>query len=921
MKTRSFLLLCVLFIANAIYGQNYYMYIDGKKRTFEVVPNRVLVQYFDSSIDYTQVQNTLQRMAVSPKNVTRIHKGFLLVELEDTSREQITRSSEQWNVFGENAYLSSVVVGKDGIEISFILNQIIVRLKTGDDYAFLSQQLRPYNVKAIELADFGERTYLVTLNHPQQKSSLQIANELHRTGLFEYAEPDIFHFVKRNAVTVNDDLFTWQWGLHDDVIGIRAPQAWTITTGSPNIRVAVIDTGVDLGHPDLAANLLSGFNAYTGALNGNVHWEVDRYEHGTACAGIIGAIANNYIGLAGVAHNSRIIPIHDGRTTAQIASAVSWAIENGADVISISSSYAENNTLNNQFARAATAGRDSLGIVIVASSGNHRDDDGEVIDRVDFPARRADVIAVGAIVQGGHRWSNSRFGVDLDIVAPGGGYIITTDVRDGIGPPGQNGASPGWDYRDNFGGTSAAAPHVAGVAALILSVNPDLTAQEVRSIIKRTAQRVRPDLHNYSYNDVRPRYNGTWSPLTGHGLVDAYAAVKAALETLSSIIGPDFITPFGTYTISTGQPAEWSITHGFILDISPCSTSVTVKPRAFDGMQGTLTAVVNGVTLTKDIRHAFIAGNGVVSTPTNFRLNTNQTATWSVTPEFRITTSNVGATVTVAPVNANSFFGTVTATLADGTTIRKGINTRGNAGMNVVMWLTTNRRNPTPNFRAVFRPTHTPSGATFPTERNIITGNFNHPTGYFSNSVQVESGTFFTEAFIFLYGDRHQPQRVRYNVTVQVLNHYEDGYVHVQYRAGEAFIDDIDAYQIIMFDNGWREPYNGNWATMVVSLHVEVLESPLRSSEETTIELSVYPNPTFSVLNVKVEDRATETLQPVTNYDVRLYDNQGNLLRRSTTTDGYVQFNVINLPNGSYFLHVHDGVNSTPIKRQVMIER
>jgi len=159
--------------------------------------------------------------------------------------------------------------------------------------------------------------------------------------------------------------------------------------------------------------------------------------------------------------------------------------------------------------------------VVVFSAGNN------AANTVSYPASLPNVIAVGAIDRCGVRagrvdvipnscdpWmylAGSAYGTALSVVAPGSNVRALTLHR---------------GFRDNFSGTSAAAPHVSGVAALILSVNPDLYWWQVRDIIESTAQRIRPDL--YTYSIIPGRNNGTWNKEMGHGLVNAYAAVRKA---------------------------------------------------------------------------------------------------------------------------------------------------------------------------------------------------------------------------------------------------------------------------------------------------------------------------------------------------------------------------------------------------------
>ncbi len=517
----------ILLLTGNLYGQDYYMYVDGKRRYYKVSPNKMLVQYFDGIIDSAKISNSFQKMSVKTRKTKAYMNEFMLVETEGAPKEQVVNLAAKWNDLEKDAYISPILTGEDGTEFSFVPNQILVRIKETKDYSVLLQKLQSYHVKTIELCDYNPKTYLITLSNVKQKSSMQMAGELYESGLFDNVEPHVFHFIKR---LTNDTHYQQQWALHNNTAGIKAEQAWMITTGSPNVRVAILDTGVDLDHPDLAGNLLEGFNASTGALNGGVELEEKKYEHGTACAGIVAAKANNNKGTAGVAYNCKILPIYDGGgvVTAKIVAAINWARENGADVISISNGYTETTELSNAIHTAATVGRNNLGCVIVAGSGN---DD---ISTVIYPANHPDVISVGAINQNGNRADDSfgniklwgsNYGDNLDVVAPGVG--IYTPGMQKI-PANYNTVDNGTDgiYFSGFYGTSAACPHVSGVAALILSVRSDLRQEQVRRVIESTCTK----LPAYGFSNKPNRLNGTWNNEVGYGLVNAYAAILSAIQ-------------------------------------------------------------------------------------------------------------------------------------------------------------------------------------------------------------------------------------------------------------------------------------------------------------------------------------------------------------------------------------------------------
>jgi subtilisin family serine protease len=284
----------------------------------------------------------------------------------------------------------------------------------------------------------------------------------------------------------------------------------------------VVDMGVELAHPDLQANILPGYDASGNNSNGDPVWSSD--NHGTPCAGIIGAVKDNGIGISGIAPSCKIIPIHTSNITGGLPSdyatnSIDWAWRNGADVISNSwgggSPYTPITTAINN---AVSNGRSGKGCVVVFSSGNSN-------TSVNYPANLSNVISVGAMTNVGQRASFSNYGTNLDVVAPSPN-IYTTDRQGSLGYNDASGTSG--NYYCCFGGTSAACPHVAGVAALILSINPTLIQSEVKNIIESTARKINSSIYAYATTSGRP--NGIWNQYMGYGLVDAYESCKKACD-------------------------------------------------------------------------------------------------------------------------------------------------------------------------------------------------------------------------------------------------------------------------------------------------------------------------------------------------------------------------------------------------------
>jgi hypothetical protein len=333
-------------------------------------------------------------------------------------------------------------------------------------------------------------------------------------------------------VSVSDDpLSSRQWPLNN--IGqnggkidadLDVPEAWCKTTGDATIIVAVIDEGVDLGHPDLLANFVVGYDATdqpSGDTAGGQEPSSDD-AHGTCCAGIIAAASDNDEGISGIAPGVSMMPVRIGygnglgdlmTSDAWIADGINWAWMNGADVLSNSwGGGTPSDTITNAIKNAKNNGRGGLGCVVLFAAGN---DDGTVI----YPASLKAVVAVGASSPCDQRkntkscdgelgWG-SNYGLDLDVMAPGV-QILTTDIS------GAAGYVTG-DYMTNFNGTSAACPHAAGAVALMLSANPNLTQKQARELLAASAD----DLSAPG-----------WDKLTGYGRVNAKRAVNKAIKAI-----------------------------------------------------------------------------------------------------------------------------------------------------------------------------------------------------------------------------------------------------------------------------------------------------------------------------------------------------------------------------------------------------
>ncbi|GAA4718586.1 S8 family peptidase [Brevibacillus fulvus] len=286
------------------------------------------------------------------------------------------------------------------------------------------------------------------------------------------------------AVSANDHYYPNQSYLKR----IRADAAWSYVKGNTGITIAVLDSGVDYNHPDLKGNLLPGINLVNPGRSAQ-----DDEGHGTSVAGILAAKGNNQIGVAGVLWNAKILPIKviDKNGSADnvdlISQGIELAVNRGAKIILMS---LESNSYSKRL-EAAVKRAEARGVLLVASTGNEG-------NRVAYPAAYPTVVAVGALGSGNQPIYQSNYGPELNLLAPGSN-IYTTKLGGGYG---------------YFSGTSAAAPQVAGAAALVWARNPKMTAVEVRQLLYQTAA----DLEAPG-----------WDRKTGYGLLDVGKAVRSKL--------------------------------------------------------------------------------------------------------------------------------------------------------------------------------------------------------------------------------------------------------------------------------------------------------------------------------------------------------------------------------------------------------
>jgi len=402
--------------------------------------------------------------------------------------------------------------------------------------------------------------------------------------------------------TPNDPKYSEQWAYSH----IQGPAAWGVTTGSSAITVAVLDTGADLTHPDLAANLVTGYNIITPAATADDDSTGEVAGHGTHVSGIIAAVSNNSVGVAGTAPGVRIMPIKVMDANGEgdswdVVKGIEYAVDHGADVINMS--LGGNDGSEQSVLQAAVDDAVKAGVVVVAASGN------EYTGTLDYPAACTGVIAVGATTRTDIRETYSNYGPGMDVMAPGS-YIYST-----------LNSSAGYGY---MSGTSMASPFVAGAAALLLSHKPTATVAQVTAALENTAK----DIGITGYDT-----------LTGYGIIQMSAALYSLDDTTPPVTTSDML-------------AAYDDTATITLSATDASSGVAATYYSIDG--GTVHSGTKITVTGYNDRHSIAyhsvdaAGNIETTTTKTFKIGdtlppvttSNKVASYSGSATIKLTASD-----------------------------------------------------------------------------------------------------------------------------------------------------------------------------------------------------------------------------------------------------------------------------------------
>lgn len=572
---RLFIITFLLLVCTNIFAQQGYRY--GMKFVRLIPQDKIFfVQTKEIEADNTFRSRVVKQLG--GKNITSVSR---------VAPNRYIVAAKSNTLLGED-YVSNIYRTEGGSPI-IVLPRIVLMLNTGKTIEPVLKRITNISVEETN----GVR-YVLKCNVSSSERVLAIIDILNGMSEVKWCEPEMLIENKRNNPLYSKQYYLKNTGQNGGIKGvdINAEPAWLITNGSPNITVAVIDDGVDRSHEDFGGRVLPGYtignkNGLGEPQNENL-W--DDKAHGTACAGIIAA-SNNNLGIRGIASNVNILPVnivpnetdynpYYGRlegfgSTTEIAEAINWAWKR-ADVLSCSWSLGSpSNDVNAALDSARTHGRKGLGCIIVFASGNNHP---HILD-VSYPADLDGIITVGAIDKNGNIQSYSQRGRSMDFVAPSGGIpgdIVTTDLM------GSRGKSAG-NYINDFNGTSAACPQVAGVAALILSVKPDLSWTEVAHVLQKTAR------------DLGPKgFDNTF----GYGLVNAGAAIQ---EVALQIYGPrnidknDVVYSIGK--LPDNVPVTWSVSKGIGIT---SQTHSTVEVGALNNP-----SIITGASVTATVGPPF----------------------------------------------------------------------------------------------------------------------------------------------------------------------------------------------------------------------------------------------------------------------------------------------------------------------------
>lgn len=454
---------------------------------------------------------------------------FVVSSLKNQSSSQNQQVAKEENLFAA-PYVADELIAQ--LKEEYTLSEL-ERLKRKFEKIGVVNQEKAYESDAPYLRNY----YLLKFKSgtdlkkvAQELQDLREIKSLHPNFIFEANE------------IPNDNLYPQMWGLSK----IDMPSAWNIAKGSNNVKVAVIDTGLDYNHEDFQGrNIILGYDFSRCTVfgpNGCTSPKIrdndpmDTHGHGTHVSGTIAAVTNNSLGVAGINWNVTLVPLRAlgaGRNgdSRDIIDALQYAIDQQVDIVnmSISAPFSCNDSRVADYNRTV-ADAVSRGIVIVAAAGN-----ANVDARTFTPASCDGVITVGNSTSSDGRAGDSNYGTRVDIAAPGV-EIYSTLPGNAYGPK---------------SGTSMAAPHVSGVIGLLLAVNPQLSREEILSCLVNGADPIQTD----DDRPIGPRLNALRTLNVCSGLPPVPPS-PTSTSTPTSTDSTSTSTPIQTYTCREVSPPQ-----------------------------------------------------------------------------------------------------------------------------------------------------------------------------------------------------------------------------------------------------------------------------------------------------------------------------------------------------------------------------
>ncbi|MGJ1445432.1 S8 family peptidase [Sphingobacterium spiritivorum] len=575
-----------------------YYWAGNEKLYFSYDTTLLLVEVKEKAENFSQLSRSIQ----SSKTFRLENDSTIQLIVQGNAKSDLLQKRGTINV--KNYYPSIKIISGKGV--AFITDRISIKFKRKISNQELTDFAKRYDLTYISATPYGAEIFK-SLN---PVNTCKIANYIHENEAVEWSNPDFVQLIERSADYYQNQYYLNNTGQTGGVnnIDINAPEAWDITLGSSNIRVAVIDDGIDMGvnaHPEFEGRVLGG---YTAGVNNTLGVPLNHPSkgHGVACAGIIAGTHDDNDGIKGIAPKSLILPVNifpntpaniydsGAATSSEIASAINWAWRpdlGNADILSNSwGGGAPNNDIINQITNARTNGRNGLGAVVVFASGNNNPS----VSGVSFPSSVNGVLTVGAIDKNGNIWNYSQRGPEMDLVAPSGNVNLSGDVytTDRVGSWGYSNDN----YMSNFGGTSAACPQVAGVAALMLSVNPNLTESQVRSHLQASAT----DMGASGFDNT-----------FGYGRLNAEEALKRIVPAIN---GSANVCSSGSYSLSSlppGASVSWSVSPGYVASVSGTGANATVAVSG--GGSAVLRAVVSHGGVSYTVKKNIVVGTSAMT--------------------------------------------------------------------------------------------------------------------------------------------------------------------------------------------------------------------------------------------------------------------------------------------------------------------